>query len=572
MMAGQARTLPGADTLGARLPASTAPGISPPEVEFPNQLASPTPLRTPLPRVGWLLLGLVLLALLPRAVMALKVKSVCPDGVLYIQLARAIENGDVKAAMREMRINVYPVILMGMHRLGLEWETAGKVWGVVIASLVVLPLFGLARRQFNDRVATVACLLYIFHGKLIVWSPELIRDQTFWFAFTLSLYLMWRAAVEVRLWLFAAAGLSVALAALTRVEGLFLICPLLIWPFWRWWALKSHRGRLIAGVLVSLFIFPSLLVLINFTLLRGHTQFELPRSEPLQLVKVWMSWLTSGESGGEADARMSVGELLWMFLHNGESGLTPIFALLMFGGVARYWRIWSRRDHQALFALAICLIGGVWIHLWYAQGSSNRYYFPFAIMGTVFAALAVLRLAAWLERLIARFDLRRVAPLRLAPVIVGLMAVVGCVDALASNYSFREEEPRVGRWLTQQIGHRPSVLGTEGPTMVITYYAEGQGYTFPLSADDDFIFASARQLNPDVVLLVLTKRLRRVQPDRYNQLIERMKPLGLELVQGSQLPGGADRLLVLTRRDNGGPPNAAAASAARTPGFTRALR
>ena len=65
---------------------------------------------------------------------------------------------------------------------------------MTISSLVVLPLWGWVRRQFDDRVALVACLLYITHPKFIVESPEVMCDPTFWFFFTLAMYCMWRGS------------------------------------------------------------------------------------------------------------------------------------------------------------------------------------------------------------------------------------------------------------------------------------------------------------------------------------------------------------------------------------------
>ena len=47
----------------------------------------------------------------------------------------------------------------------------------------------------------------------------------------LSLYLLWRAVAEVRLSLFLLGGLAMAMAAMTRTEGLFLLMPLLLWAW-----------------------------------------------------------------------------------------------------------------------------------------------------------------------------------------------------------------------------------------------------------------------------------------------------------------------------------------------------
>jgi len=40
--------------------------------------------------------------------------------VLYVQLAKALESGDLRTPFYDMALNVYPVILVGLHRLGLE--------------------------------------------------------------------------------------------------------------------------------------------------------------------------------------------------------------------------------------------------------------------------------------------------------------------------------------------------------------------------------------------------------------------------------------------------------------------
>ena len=89
-----------------------------------------------------------------------------------------------------------------------------------MASLAVLPLFGWLRRQFDDQVATVACILYAVHPKLLVFSPLMIRDPTFWFLLAMTLYLGWRAVVEVKWWLFFLTSVTFVLAVCTPHRGL----------------------------------------------------------------------------------------------------------------------------------------------------------------------------------------------------------------------------------------------------------------------------------------------------------------------------------------------------------------
>ncbi|HVW38140.1 MAG TPA: glycosyltransferase family 39 protein, partial [Pirellulales bacterium] len=178
--------------------------------EIVHPLAASDRWRAAFSSRGPLLAALVLLCLIPRAVAAWKIDTLCKDGVFYVQLASGYERGDLEAGLGRLRLNTYPLILAALHQCGLSWELAARLWGVAVSSLVVLPLFGWLRRQFNDRAAICACLLYAIHPKMIEWSPEAVRDPTFWLFWTCSLYAAWRAVTEVRLVWFLAAGAAIA--------------------------------------------------------------------------------------------------------------------------------------------------------------------------------------------------------------------------------------------------------------------------------------------------------------------------------------------------------------------------
>jgi len=155
--------------------------------------------------------------------------------------------------------------------LGLDWELAAGLWGVTVSSLVVLPLWGWVRRQFDDRVALVACLLYAVNPKFIEWSPEVMRDPTFWLLFMLAIYWLWRAVTEVRYAYFIAAGTAIILASLTRIEGLFLLIPLDAMDLL---ALRGASGpiarKLLLGAVLCLVVFPALLATVNIGWMCGH--------------------------------------------------------------------------------------------------------------------------------------------------------------------------------------------------------------------------------------------------------------------------------------------------------------
>jgi len=520
--------------------------------DYPNHLAGLKPQRSALSGRPCLLAGLVLLCLLPRTLMALKTQVVCPDGVLYIHLARALSEGDLEGGFQQMRLNTFPALLVGLHHLGLDWNVAGKVWGVVISSLVVLPMYGWARRQFDDRVALVACLLYAVHSGLIEWSPELIRDPTFWFLFMLSIYLLWRAVTEVSLGLFVAVGGAITLASLTRVEGLFLFIPLVLWSASRWRALRQSRPRLLLGAVCGVGFFPALLLLVNVIWLRHHPHWEFMRSAPLELVQTWFQSLAesglgaaadSGRGGGEVQARMSPHQSMWVFVHTMERGLTPLFALLMFGGNWAWRRVWWRQDTRPLFYVALAVAAGMWIHLYHAQMSSHRYPLPIVLMGCVFAALGLLGLSAWMLRLADRlhWGRRLQSAVALAPLLV--VGGVGLADALTNNYDTRESWARLGHWIGQEFGPSPSLIGPEGLAPTASYYAQGECLTFAGGVDDQSIVQSVREFRPDVVLLWTTEVMSPGGPAMVGQI----EKLGFRHVAGAELPPGTERVFVLAQ-------------------------
>ena len=110
------------------------------------------------------------------------------DSLQYRYASICLERGDFEQGFTEFGLNLYPILLIPLRHLGIDWQIAGKCFGVLVASLTVAPLWGWLRRMFDDRLAVIACLVYALHGKLIAISPLIIRDSTFWFLLVLTLY------------------------------------------------------------------------------------------------------------------------------------------------------------------------------------------------------------------------------------------------------------------------------------------------------------------------------------------------------------------------------------------------
>jgi hypothetical protein len=283
------------------------------------------------PRLPWRLGTVALLVLacfLPRAVAAWRWDVLWGDTLHYVHASLALEGGNFQNGFAEFGLNIYPLMLIPLRHLGIDWTVAAKWFSVVVATLTVLPIWGWLRRMFDDRTAVLACLVYALHGKLIAISPLIIRDSTFWLLLALTLYFLWRAVGELHFFRYLAAGIAMTLAIYTRTEGWLLLIPLFGWSLCRWHrcvgrtsqsvspdrsaavpaacptgctsAPRERSGpprvrlRLAFGALVCLAVLPTSLAVVNATWLRDQPRWEMLRPKHLEII---LDWWKSADAG-----------------------------------------------------------------------------------------------------------------------------------------------------------------------------------------------------------------------------------------------------------------------------------
>jgi len=506
-------------------------------------------------RVGALLMGLVFLTLLPRAWMGWKLDVICPDAALYIGYATALAEGNWPFAFSELNLNTLPVILVGLNHLGFPWELSGKLWSIAMSTAVVLPLFGWLRRQFDERTAIVACVLYAAHAELIEWSPEVLRDPTFWFLATLSIYFSQRATYDSGslgsvasserrpgtlptshpigdalsthrtgtnddvnwgqvsipngtraqsparwngaagwVW-YVAAGLAITLAALTRVEGLFLLAPLL-WPILaRLFTRRTMGVRRLAGTAAALAMLPIVLMAANCLWLRGEPQWQAFRAVPLKLAGGWLETSLGGQPvPGLSDDRAS--QEFWNLQHQQPiSTRAAILASTVAQGAGLWFLCFAaigmfvhrheilHADNVALLLIALAVACGMWIHLWYAGVSSTRYPLLIVIVLLPWAARGALSLASKVRQLREARSFHVKLDSAPAPsldcrlgliLLLGFLTVAGWTDALTNRYSDRRQQAYVGSWILQEFGPGTVMVSSERLIRLVGYHARGE--------------------------------------------------------------------------------------------------
>ncbi len=560
-----------------------------PVCDPPRLLETGVP-RQPLRPASWRLIAVLLvLCLLPRAWRAAQLDVPCPDGTFYMQVASLLERGDYAAAFQQMPINTFPFALAGLHHLGLDWPLAGKLWGVTLATLTVLPLFGWLRRQTDDRVATISSLFYAAHPTFIEWSPELVRDGTFWFLTVITLYHGFRAVTEVRIGHYLAAGLVLTLAVHTRFEGWFLLIPIVLWSGWRWLALTEQRGRLLIGFAGCLSICPALIV--GAQLIWPQASANQPWGSMHRVVYV-QNWLKSlvakpdsapqiasaaapssaaspaatpssqpaatqpgassppsgQEAAAESDSKLwsevyphytatGVYELLpprkafGMLFRTLYRGVDAVFGLCLLIGWWNWRYVWIRRDFLPLFLITMAVMLGMWIHLTQVYGSSSRYALPLALAAMPYPAVGLLTICRGVRWLFHWLTKRQAA---LAYVFAGVMLLVtmgGWIDALTAHEPGREREAALGRWMKDEYGANRRVAFA-GHLNLVGYFAQCQGISVPFYGPPPSVALWLTDTNPDLFIIHRKELL----PGAVKILVGEASRLGWQSVAQERLP------------------------------------
>lgn len=479
-------------------------------------------------RKGWtarlgLLSVLVLLTLLPRVAMSHLRPVLCTDAVFFLERAAAFERGQFDAGLARIGLNPYPLLLALLHTPHVDWESAGRLWSLALAALAAIPLFALTGRLFGTAPAVIASLLYAVQPELIEWSPEIIRDPTFWFLLLATLYVSYEAACAQRhqLALYALAGTLIALAGMTRFEGWFLVVPL------AWWAVAY--GRLASawracGVRlgVALSMTPVWLVLINATLLTGHERWEWGRFDPLILALRWtgdvveapplqeigvpaVATASSRDAVAVEDAakRPSIKAMCWGMTHTLVQSAHPLYLLAISAG------LWSARrrnflcDQAPLWTLAAINLVAVWIYFWNHHEINARYMLLLVLVGLPYAGLGVQQSSQLLARVVRdKFRQRRLAFAAMATMLA-VFAVIGCSDALNSGYQSRFLKADLGRWIRVRFGAQRTVLCSENLERLVGYYARARHASISPDASPSEALARIDELEPDLLVLWL---------------------------------------------------------------------
>ena len=157
---------------------------------------------------------------------------------------------------------LFPILSAAVGLLIHNLEAGSEVVNIICGSLLLVPVYGIGRRIYGRRVATVAiCLLAVL--------PALTTSVQYWGTMSEPLYILLiysglfavlRAAFDDSLAFYAVAGGLFSLAYLTRPEGITYVAVMLVFIV----VLKAIRRTLfVRHTLMGLLLFAGVFVLVT---------------------------------------------------------------------------------------------------------------------------------------------------------------------------------------------------------------------------------------------------------------------------------------------------------------------
>jgi hypothetical protein len=239
--------------------------------------------------------------------------------------------------------------------------------------------------------------------------------------------------------------------------------------------------------------------------------------------------------------------MLGLFAVTLFKGLTPVFTLFACSGVAGWWSTWKRRDHQVTFYTVLLLLLAIGIHMGVAGETSKRYFLPVALLMSPFAALGLLagsaQLLRWAEGRHWGLKAKRLAAWM--PLLFFLAFSLG--NVVVCDYRQRSGQAELGRWAHNEFGRTPVLLGPNGVTQVVTYYAQGWYEGFAQNENERNIEDLMRRVPFDIILLTDDHEPLPGQ----SALLQCAAGLGYRPLDDKPFSSTLRNMVVLTRRNPG---------------------
>ncbi len=379
-----------------------------------------------------------------------------PDGVHYIQQARAIYQGEWSrlTTCSLYFVSSYPFLVAFAYKITGDWIIAARAISLFFGFGFLFPAWFLLRRFFKTHVASLTLLIFALIPMMVSRSGDVLRDPFYWFFTSLGLYLFVRH-MDRETWLpLFFCSISFLIAITARVEAsLFIMVTAVFIVLFE----KNNRMKKL-----TVFLSPLLILLLSgliFALILNIPLKNLHRLDEItdKLVRPFDQYTNLREqlkqlSRNYPDEMMGrflpfARNLVWLIglgaiLNKGlEAFFYPFVPFFVVGFFGLFHRI--RIDRRMIYFLLLFVFGLIllYLHVLEIWIMAYRFLAILIIPAAVFAGLGMQRITGWL---VSKTFLREKSA------VIALVILL-LISGLPKNLSLRETDKIVFRKIGETI-------------------------------------------------------------------------------------------------------------------------
>jgi 4-amino-4-deoxy-L-arabinose transferase-like glycosyltransferase len=212
--------------------------------------------------------GIFLLSFSARLYAFFNISVINPDGVIYINQAKAILNNDWKLAKDcgYDFISLYHLLIPFSYKIFGDWVIAAKSISFFWGSITVIPLYFILKKFFKTSTAFLASLAFSVNPFFVSYSVQLVKDPIFWFFALVGIYFFIASLKkENQTYFLLFSSLSFLIASLARFEILIYFIGSIIYISF----FEDKKGKKILFFSLPI-IFLGVIIISNMFVLRDQ--------------------------------------------------------------------------------------------------------------------------------------------------------------------------------------------------------------------------------------------------------------------------------------------------------------
>lgn len=163
---------------------------------------------------------LLLISLLLSVYLFFRTYVISLDGAFqYIPIAKDFASGLFRKALSHNQQPLYSFLVAFVSRWVSDFELAGKLVSSIFGILLIIPVYFLGKRIFNEKIVFLSSLLLVIHPYIRRFSADVLKESTYLFFLATALWFAWKTIESEKRYPYLFIPLFSALAYLVRPDG-----------------------------------------------------------------------------------------------------------------------------------------------------------------------------------------------------------------------------------------------------------------------------------------------------------------------------------------------------------------